>query len=262
MAARSISRLWLRAPEYEPVVERVRLPIAGLPEGLRGLTIAHLSDFHTGRHVSAGYVRQVAQQTMALHPELIALTGDFVDRNIKYSAGCAEALSILRAPLGVHVVFGNHDYWTNATLIESDLRRVGLAPMHNESHRLKRRGAEFYVVGVDDVRRRRANLELALSGVPPGALKLLLVHEPDFADYVPDDHHLLQLSGHSHGGQIRIPLLGALLLPSWGRKYAAGLYRMRTGMWLYTTRGVGLAMPPVRINCPPEITALTLEGDD
>jgi predicted MPP superfamily phosphohydrolase len=261
MAARSISRLWLRAPEYEPVVERVHVPLAGLPEGLRGLTIAHLSDFHSGRHVSAQYVRQVAQQTMALHPELVALTGDFVDRNVKYSKGCAEALSLLHAPLGVHVVLGNHDYWTNATVIESDLRRAGLAPMHNQSRRVERGGAAFYVVGVDDVRRRKANLELALRDVPPGAPKLLLVHEPDFADYVPGDHHLLQLSGHSHGGQICIPPLGALLLPSWGRKYAAGLYRMRTGMWLYTTRGVGLAMPPVRINCPPEITLLTLESD-
>ena len=259
MATHSLSRLWPKTAPYEPVVERVRLPIAGLPEGLSGLSIAHLSDFHAGRHVSAEYVRRVAQQTLALHPELIALTGDFVDRNIKYSAACAGALSILRAPLGVHVVLGNHDYWTDAAVVEADLLRAGLSTMHNQSRRLARCGAEFYVVGVDDVRRRKANLEQALRDVPPSAPKLLLVHEPDFADYVPGNHWLVQLSGHSHGGQIRVPRLGPLLLPSWGRKYPAGLYRMPGGMWLYTTRGVGLAMPPVRVNCPPEITLLTLE---
>lgn len=226
------------------------------------MTIAHLSDFHVGRHVHAEHLRDVAQQTMALRPEMIALTGDFVDRNVKYSRACADALSGLRAPLGVHVVFGNHDYWTNAAVIEHDLRRVGFTPLHNESRRIVRKDTAFYVVGVDDVRRRKANVEQAVRNVPREAIKILLVHEPDFADYLPNENYILQLSGHTHGGQIVLPRIGAPLLPSWGRKYPAGLYRAPNGMWVYTTRGVGVSMPPVRINCPAEITLLTLQTGD
>jgi len=259
LAANSVARLWPRATPQEPVVERIRVPIAGLPPGLHGLTIAQLSDFHVGRHMPPDFLRLVVRQTMALHPELIALTGDFVDRNVKYARACADAVASLRAPLGVHAVLGNHDYSSRLSGLEAELEQVGLAPMHNQARRVERNGTALYVVGVDDVRRRRADLTLALEGVPPAAPKLLLVHEPDFADYVSDNHFLLQLSGHSHGGQIRVPKFGPLLLPSWGRKYASGLHQMPNGMWVYTTRGVGVAMPPVRINCPPEISLLTLE---
>src|SRR5438045_6111618 len=236
LAANSVARLWPRATPQEPVVEWISVPVTGLPAGLQGMTIAQLSDFHVGRHIPADYLRQVARQTLALRPELIALTGDFVDRNLKYARACAEALSILHAPLGVHVVLGNHDYSRRLVGLEAELERVGLAALHNRSSRVERNGTVLYVVGVDDVRRRRDNLPGAVAGVPPGAPKLLLVHEPDFADYVPDDRYLLQLSGHSHGGQIRLPRFGPLLLPSWGRKYASGLHRMPNGMWVYTTR--------------------------
>lgn len=254
-----VSHLWPRATQYEPVVERVRVPIADLPPALSGLTIAHLSDFHAGPHVHSASLRRAAQLTMALKPDLIALTGDFVHRKVEYAAACADALAILRAPLGVHVVLGNHDYWDDHHAVERELRRVGLKPLHNESRRVVRSGTPFYVVGVDDVRFRRADLTRALRGVPSDAPKILLVHEPDFADYAHDAHCVLQLSGHSHGGQIRIPRLGALLLPSWGRRYPMGLHRAANGAWVYTTRGIGVAMPPVRYRCPPEITLLTLE---
>ncbi|MEP7199057.1 MAG: metallophosphoesterase, partial [Chloroflexota bacterium] len=254
-----VARFWPNPTQYEPVVERVRVPVADLPAALRGLTIAHLSDFHAGPHVHAETIRHAAQMTMALKPDLIALTGDFVHRQVEYATDCADALSILRAPLGVHVVLGNHDYWRDHLTVERELRRVGLKPMHNTSHRLTRNGTALYVVGVDDVRFRRADLARALREVPADAPTILLVHEPDFADFAHDAHSMVQLSGHSHGGQIRVPCLGALLLPSWGRKYPMGLRRTPRGAWVYTTRGIGVAMPPVRLNCPPEISLLTLE---
>src|SRR5713226_4167880 len=215
----TLAHYWRNAEQYVPVVEHVRVPIANLPVPLHGLTIAHLSDFHSGPHVHAESLRHAAQMTMALRPDLIALTGDFVHRSVDYAMSCADALSMLRAPLGVHVVLGNHDYWKNPKVVAAQLQRVGLAPMRNEARRLERDGAAFYLLGVDDVRHRHADLDKALRAVPNDAFKILLVHEPDFADFAQGANIALQLSGHTHGGQIRLPYLGALLLPSWGHKY-------------------------------------------
>jgi predicted MPP superfamily phosphohydrolase len=256
--ANAAARVWPNPTQYMPIVERVQVPIAGLPAALDGLTIAHLSDFHCGPHVYASSVRRAAQIAQALKPELIVLTGDFVQRKVRYAGECAEALSLLRAPLGVHTVLGNHDYWDDERVVAAALRRKGLAPLRNEARRVVREGSVLYIVGVDDVRFHRADLTRALRGVPRGAPKIVLVHEPDFANHVQADNILLQLSGHSHGGQIRLPRIGAPLLPSWGRKYPMGLRRTPRGVWVYTTRGIGVAMPPVRLNCPPEVTLLTL----
>ncbi|MBI5877848.1 MAG: metallophosphoesterase [Chloroflexi bacterium] len=253
----AIGRLWRNPTQYEPVVEHVDVPIAGLPGAFDGLKIAHMSDFHAGPHVYAETLRRAAERTLSLGADLIALTGDFVHRSIKYMPACADALGILRAPLGVHVVLGNHDYWSDVRVVARQLRRVGLHPMHNEARQLRHGDHALYVIGVDDVRFRRADLSRALDGVPDGAFKVMLVHEPDFADFAAPGI-ALQLSGHSHGGQIRLPRIGALLLPSLGRKYPAGLQQTAHGMWVYTTRGVGVAMPPLRYHCPPEISLLTL----
>ena len=254
----TVAHFWSNAKQYVPVVERVQVPIANLPGGLEGMTIAHLSDFHCGPHVHASSLRRAAQMAQSLKPDMIALTGDFVQRKTSYAEECAEALSILKAPLGVHTVLGNHDFWDDERKVAAALRRKGLAPMRNETRRVERGGVPLYIVGLDDVRFHRVDLARALRGVPDEAPKIVLVHEPDFADYAHADNVLLQLSGHSHGGQIRLPRIGAPLLPSWGRKYPMGLRRSQRGVWVYTTRGIGVAMPPVRLNCPPEVTLLTL----
>lgn len=254
----TVAHFWSNAKQYPPVVERVDVPLSSLPAALDGMTIAHLSDFHCGPHVLASSVRRAAQMAQALQPDLIALTGDFVQRRPGYAVECAEALSILKAPLGVHTVLGNHDFWDDDALVASALRRRGMPPMRNEARRIERAGCSFYVVGLDDVRFHRADLARALRGVPDDAPKIVLVHEPDIADYAHAENVLLQLSGHSHGGQIRFPRIGAPLLPSLGRRYPMGLRRSRRGVWVYTTRGIGVAMPPVRLNCPPEVSLLTL----
>ena len=254
----TVAHFWSNAKQYMPVVERVDVPIATLPSALDGMTIALLSDFHCGPHVQAVSVRRAAQMAQALQPDLIALTGDFVQRRTSYALACAEALSILKAPLGVFTVLGNHDYWDDDKLVASALRRKGMAPLRNEARRIERAGFPFYVVGLDDVRFHRADMARALRGVPDEAPKIVLVHEPDIADHAHAENVLVQLSGHSHGGQIRFPRIGAPLLPSLGRKYPMGLRRTERGVWVYTTRGIGVAMPPVRVNCPPEISLLTL----
>jgi hypothetical protein len=119
----------------------------------------------------------------------------------------------------------------------------------------------LWLAAVDDVWEGQADLDAALAGAPPGATAVLLAHEPDFADTVAaDGRAALQLSGHSHGGQVRLPLLGPPVLPYLARRYPAGLYRAGR-MQLYVTRGVGVIAPPVRFNCRPEVTVITLERE-
>lgn len=253
-----VAHFWPNPKQYVPVVEQVRIPIADLPESLNGMTIAQMSDFHAGRHVYPQTIRRAAHMVMELKPDLIALTGDFIHRDVTYAAGCADALSSLRAPLGVHAVLGNHDYWHDGEAVAAALTRGGLPPLRNEARRLVRGDTAFYIVGIDDVRFRKADLRKAIRALPPEATKIVLVHEPDIADSISEPGVVLQLSGHSHGGQICLPGMRPVLKPSGGRKYPSGLDRTASGLWVYTNRGIGVAMPPVRINCPAEISLLTL----
>ncbi len=259
---RALGWFWREPVHYAPIIERVTIPIANLPDGLHGLTIAHLSDFHASRYTHPDSIHRAAQMALSLRPDLIALTGDFVHRRLEYAAPCADALAELCAPLGVYTVLGNHDYTRNHHIVIKELTRVRLKPMRNESRRIEHNGATFYLIGVDDVRFHHADLLRALRDVPTDAFKILLVHEPDYADYAQQFNIALQLSGHSHGGQIRLPIIGAPLLPSWGRKYDMGLKRTSQGLWVYTTRGIGLGSPPVRYNCPAEISLLRLESEN
>ena len=135
---------------------------------------------------------------------------------------------------------------------------VGIPVLVNEGVLLRYQGAQLYVAGVDSCTRGRPDLQQALAAAPPGVPVILLAHEPDFANRAAQDGRvMLQLSGHTHGGQVRLPLLGPVTLPEHGRSYHTGLYRIRQ-MWLYTTRGIGVNGLPFRFLCPPEITHLTL----
>jgi predicted MPP superfamily phosphohydrolase len=170
-------------------------------------------------------------------------------------------LSALRAPLGVFAIPGNHDYWTHIGTVLNELRSAGLTVLRNSSYRLEPRGAPLWLVGIDDVWERHDDLAAGLAGVPTDEPVLLLVHEPDFADMAARVPHriFLQLSGHSHGGQVRLPLLGSPILPWLGRRYPAGLQEVpESALQVYTSRGIGVIEPPVRVNCRPEVAVLTL----
>jgi predicted MPP superfamily phosphohydrolase len=242
------------------VVEEVIVPLRRLPPALDGLRIAHLSDLHLGPDIRAEHLEEAAALTMSLQADLIVLTGDYVTRRAEYGPGLVKPLSRLRAPLGVYATLGNHDHWAGAQEIANHLAAAGLSVMRNASRPITRDGATLWLVGLDDVWFGSGDLREALAGVPPDACKVALVHEPDFADRSARHDIDLQLSGHTHGGQVRLPGLGPLILPKWGRKYPIGLQRAGE-TWVYTSRGVGLVSPPIRFNCPPEIALLTLRRD-
>ncbi len=244
-------------------VERVVVHVPDLPPALEGLTIGHLSDLHWGPYTGWREVRAAVEKTNALSPDLIVLTGDYVLYSAGYAAPCAGELAALRAPLGVYAVPGNHDYWTDIEVVTAQLRAAGLTLLRNRSRRLEVGGVPLWLAGLDDVWEQHHDLDAALAGVPLDEPVLLLVHEPDFADEAACASHriLLQLSGHSHGGQVNLPLLGRPILPWLGQKYPAGLQSVSgSRLQVYTNRGVGLIAPPLRFNCRPEVAVLKLKA--
>ncbi len=242
------------------VVKRVRIPVATLPPALHGCKIVHMSDFHHVRGASCALAERAVGLANALRPDLIALTGDFVTQDPQAVAELIPILANLRAPMGVFAVLGNHDFNQAEAMLRSSLPQAGIYLLVNAGVTVPRGSARLFVAGVDDCSRGKPDLDKALASMKGGqeTAVLLLAHQPDFADrFAQDERVMLQLSGHSHGGQVRLPGVGPLILPWYGKKYHTGLYRVK-GMWLYTNRGIGVNGLPVRFNCPPEVTEITL----
>lgn len=244
-------------------VETVRIPLAELHAALQGFKIAHFSDTHFGPFFDHTNAQRVVRMINGLEPDLIVFTGDLVSR---LSQGEAELgtrmLRELDAPEGAFAVLGNHDHWTDPGQVADAIEAGAGMLLRNGSRRIERDGGGFWLAGVDDIWEGKQDLDRALEGTTSGEPVILLAHEPDYADRVAADGRVaLQLSGHSHGGQVRIPFLGAPVLPYLGQRYPFGLRRVGN-LTLYTNRGVGMLAPPVRWNCRPEITEILLEPAD
>ena len=243
-------------------VEKLNIPVKHLGISFEGFKIVQMSDFHLYPHTQIELIKRAVNITNSLQPDLITLTGDYVSgskpRNSEPIFELAPVLSKLNAKHGVFSVLGNHDHMTSKQVVLTGLKESGLPVLINDGVPLSRGQQVLYLAGLDDGRRGHPDLSKALEKRLGHVPTVLLVHEPDFADTYSNDSTIsLQLSGHSHGGQIRLPGIGALALPRYGRKYDQGLYRVQA-MWLYTTRGIGVTGPPIRLNCRPEITEITL----
>jgi uncharacterized protein len=255
----------LLEPNFPHVVRR-QIALRRWPERLNGFTIALLSDFHYDPYFSAHPLHAAIGLVNDLHPDLIALTGDFVslsffsdngDKDASVAEPCAELLRQMKAPDGLWAVLGNHDFFSAPHIVAGALQGQGIRVLANESVAIEQNGARFWLAGVNDVLGRTSDLTAALHGIPADEATILLAHEPDYADYVSRFPVDLQLSGHSHGGQVRIPLAGPIYLPELARKYVLGLYQIGP-LTLYTNAGLGTIRLPIRFNCPPEITLVTL----
>ena len=242
----------------QPSLERITIPVKRLHPALEGFTIAQLTDFHLYPYTQPDLIRQAVEITNSIKPDLIVLTGDYVWRNVEAIFVLAPILSNLNATQGVYSVIGNHDIWTNVNVVKKGLREARLPILENQGVTITSGKGNFYLAGLDDGWSGEADLKAALENAPSETPVVLLVHEPDLADiYSLDGRVALQLSGHSNGGQVRIPGFGALVLPYLGKMYDLGLYKVND-MWLYTNRGIGNISVPFRYNCPPEITEFTL----
>lgn len=253
-----------------PQVERVTVPIVNLPPAFDGMRIAALSDLHVQPLFPASRLDPALRLVEQERPDMICLLGDYVNYQDTGKAAqmqaCAQALSQLRAPLGVFASFGNHDF----PIPPADPPRLlwqeaGMTPLADDVAEVSRGGERIFVAGLRSALQRPVAPQDTLGRVPWDATKIVLWHEPDSAALCAASGAHLMLSGHTHGGQVRVPGLG-LRLPAGGRLFPSGLFHIGgppgTTLKLYVTRGVGLLPPMVRINCPPEVTLLTLRRQE
>lgn len=256
---------------YDLQLKKIEIPLARLPVAFDGFTIAQLSDFHYEEHFSAVPVRKSVELVNHLQPDLIVFTGDFVtvpmfmpERHAHHHSAnsafpCAQVLSQMQAGMGKFAVLGNHDVYENRSLVISALHAHHIPVLQNGSIPIERGGARFWLAGIDDALEGAPDLGATIEKIPNNEAIVLLAHEPDFADETALSRVDLQLSGHSHGGQVWIPGIGAPWLPSLARKYPRGLYKVGK-LIVYTNIGIGTIRAPVRINCVPEVTLITLRS--
>ena len=248
-----------RAALAEPfmlTVERRAIGLRRLPRELDGLRIVHLSDIHHSPFTGSEQIERAIETANSLEPDIIALTGDYVSHDPGYAAPCAELLGRLRARHGVYAVLGNHDHWTDASLITDLFRAEGIKMLVNEGMRFELGGAAFWLAGVDDTMVGLEDLPLALAGSQADEMKLLLAHNPIILRRAARAGVDLVLSGHTHGGQVNWRSeRSASGRPR--RRILRGLGR-RGHTQIYVTRGLGTVVLPIRYGCPPEVSLLEL----
>jgi predicted MPP superfamily phosphohydrolase len=238
--------------------ERVEVPVAGLPRGWWGARIVQLSDLHSGRHVTAQRLRRIARRAARLSPDLLVVTGDIVHNSHAFASQAAEAIATVKAPFGTFAILGNHDFWAGADAVERALEDAGVQVLRNRGIALRRGGDDLWLCGVDDPWSGRFDLAAALRDRPEGAATVLLSHQPNTWPLAQRAGVQLQLSGHTHGGQVALLWLHrSLSLARFITPFVAGLYRAGTS-FLYVNRGAGTVMPMIRIGARPEVTELVL----
>jgi hypothetical protein len=248
-------------------VRRYRIGVRDLPRDLEGFRIVHVSDTHYGPFISREYLERVIEEANAQEGDFIILTGDYVHRNPRAIRPGIELLADLRSRLGAAAVLGNHDHWEGAKACRAALERIGIPAIEHSPRFISRDGVSetpkpgesICLTGVGDLWEGTVSFERALKGVPAETPRIVLAHNPDTAEQVPAGSRVdLMCSGHTHGGQVRLPWIGTPMVPSsYGQHYAGGLCRGPRCRVL-VSRGVGMAILPVRLGVPPEIGVIEL----
>lgn len=244
----------------DPEITEMDIHIRRLGAAYDGLKIVQLTDIHHSLYTPLEDVERAVKMANHLQPDLIALTGDYVTFSPNYIRPVAQVLGRLRARLGVFAVLGNHDFQVDADEMTRALESHRIHVMRNSHFALASRHDRLWMVGVDDLWWSADDLEAAMRHVPPNDPKILLCHNPVGIHMAAEQHIDLVLSGHTHGGQVRLPVLGGLYTRSkLGKKFIAGWNRL-DGTQIYVSRGIGKVLVPLRVNCPPEITCLNLRA--
>jgi len=236
-------------------LEQVTIKLRRLPKQLDGFRIVHLSDTHHSPFTSLEHIERAVEFANSLQPDLFALTGDYVSHERKYIGPVAEVLGSLKSEFGTFACLGNHDHWTDAELVTHLFRGEGINLLINEGVRFEARGTRFWLAGVDDLMVGKTDVRAALRGSKEDEFKLLLAHNPQIVRRAARHNVDLMLSGHTHGGQVKLRDEEKRILPR--RKLSSGLHRRRNTQ-VYITRGIGTVVLPVRYQCPPEISLIEL----
>ena len=242
-----VSSLSLFLPRLHPAFDNYR--------------ILQISDIHMETWMNRKRLAEVIETVNHIKTDLVVITGDFVTDIFNNTAfDLIDNLRQIQTRDGVFAVMGNHDYWTHVDTVRAILNRSNVQELSNAVHTIQRGAASLHIAGVDDYWEQKANLRQVLAQLPNEGAAILLAHEPDYALISAQSGRFdLQLSGHSHGGQVIIPGVGPIVLPMYGRHFPVGLYQVEK-MWLYTNRGIGTARPQIRFNCRPEIAVITLHA--
>ena len=240
-----------------------------LSPALDGLRIAQISDIHYEQYTEPSYARHVVAEVNRLAPDIVLLTGDYVSTGplpkafgARSSYPCAEILSTIQCPER-WCVLGNHDVVVGEKIVTDALVTHGLPVLANAYVPFEREGARLWIGGVKDIGESDPDLHLAAPHTLQTANEpvILMGHEPDYAEKVVKHGGVdLMLAGHTHGGQVRIPMIGALYLPPLGRKYIEGHFHLQNDLQLYVNRGIGTVGVPFRFDCRPELTMITLRS--
>ena len=237
------------------IVEKIQVRLARLPKNLDGFRLIHLSDIHHSPFTSLEHISRAVEIANNLKPDMFILTGDYVSHESEYIAPMAEVLGKLESKFGTFACLGNHDHWTDAESVTNLMREVGINVLINQGLRFTAKNASFWLAGVDDYMVGKTDLRAALRGSYPDEMKMLLAHNPKILNRAARAGIDLMLSGHTHGGQVKIREDDKRILPR--RKLKNGLYR-RKETQIYVTRGIGTVVLPVRYQCPPEISLIEL----
>jgi len=260
---RPLHRLWRRTID-DIEVRKVVLPVRHLPASLEGVVACQISDFHVDRDEDLLRLGRAVELINRQQPEFVFLTGDYFsgrDTMRRYLVPFGRELRKLAPSVGTFAIAGNHDYWASIEDIARTLTGAGIEVLSNESRRVTLRGDALTIVGIDDLWTRRADPARAFRNVVPGDCTLVLAHNPDTALYTRHLEPGVMLSGHTHGGVVRLPYYGSPLksILQLGKQFYAGLNRYRD-FYIYTNRGLGTFWLRVRINCRPEVSLFRLTG--
>jgi predicted MPP superfamily phosphohydrolase len=247
------------------IVESVSVYLKRLPKEFDRFRIVQLSDIHHSPFTDMKHIERAFEIANKLAPDMIALTGDYISHEDRFIPPVAKAMGKLSAKHGVYAVLGNHDHWTNGRLVSDMMKNEGICVLNNEGFRFEYNGASIWLAGVDDLLVDLTDLPAALKGSDSSEMKLLLAHNPAIVRMAQPAGVDLMLSGHTHGGQVRLRETKEKLLfprrPLLRRRLSSGLHR-RGNTQIYITRGIGTVVLPVRYGCPPEISVIELRSEN
>lgn len=249
------------------VVRHETIQIDRWPRELNELRIAVLSDIHAGgAFIDERKLRTIVERTNQLQPEMIVILGDYISGDGRRHPlrmepeVFAAILKDFRAPLGVHSVLGNHDWWFDGRRVRAALEQNGIKVLDDEVLKVEARGTSFWLVGLADLWTRPQRIAETVAQVPDNSTMIALTHNPDIFPRLPQRVQLL-IAGHTHGAQVRVPFIGNVVQPSrqYGERYARG-HVFENGHHLFVTTGIGTSIISVRLGVPPEIVLLTVKS--
>ena len=250
------------AHRIEPIwfeVKHIDITLPKLDRAFNGYRIVQISDLHAGDGTDRSQLEKVVAAVNAEHPDLVVITGDHVTRIPKQHLELLDTLAKLQPRDRTISILGNHDVHNDPVPVRAAIRKAGITLLENGIYTLKRDRATLHIAGVGDVFFKQDRLDLVLAQLPATGAAIMLAHEPDFADQTAATGRFgLQLSGHSHGGQVRIPFYGGYV-PTLAEKYPLGQYQIGE-MIQYTNRGIGMVKLYARFNCRPEISVFNLQA--